>query len=59
MLIIIKMCMKVNKPLLACSCGMYQIIFQTETNLSGEVNVINGNGEGGSLDDLNSLTKPV
>jgi hypothetical protein len=38
---------------------MYGIIFQSETNITGEMNIINGNGEGGSLDDLYSLTKPV
>lgn len=51
------MCLKVSKPLLACSFAMYGLLFYSTSKLSGNINIINGNGKGGDITNFQNLSK--
>lgn len=50
--ILFQMCKTVDKPLWASGCGMQMLIFYCATNYK-QLNVINGNGKGSSIKNIN------
>jgi len=54
-LILIKMCLRVKKWLFAVGFGMNALIYLSASNIEKPIRVINGNGRGGKLADLNTL----
>lgn len=53
------MCVRGKKPLLACASAMYSLIFPTNSNLFGNVNIVNGKGRGGLVTNFKNLSKPI
>lgn len=50
-LILMRMCKRTNKVVLACSCAMQMLVYLCATNFS-IVRVINGKGRGGPKSDI-------
>ena len=61
LMVFLKMCLSIGKTLLACSCAMYMIRTLTLNNIPGPgyITVVNNKGKGGSIKDLDNLTKKV
>lgn len=51
-LTLMRMCLRVKKFLYACSWGMQALIFLCASNFEKDIDVINGNGNGGKLSDI-------
>ena len=52
---LLRMCLKTKKPLLACSCAMYGLIYISASNIKKDINIINGKGRGGTFDEIDNF----
>ncbi len=55
--VLIRMCIKTNKILFACSFAMMCYVYLCATNFEHDINVVNGNQKGGMIGDLSSMKK--
>lgn len=51
----LRMCIRGNKPTLACAGMMFALMYLSATNLEHPIRVINGNERGNNLKDLSDI----
>ncbi|KRX04502.1 hypothetical protein PPERSA_04317 [Pseudocohnilembus persalinus] len=54
-LTLIKMCSKSQKNLYVCGFGLYCLVYLYASNIERQIKIINGDGNGGKLSEMNDL----
>ncbi|KAL4442225.1 hypothetical protein ABPG74_009243 [Tetrahymena malaccensis] len=53
---LMRMCLRVKKYLFASAWGMQALVFLSASNMEKNINIINGNGDGGKLSDIQTTS---